>query len=63
VVVGVRSLLVVTRPPIRKHRRLAIAFRGGQAYIVGRAGVHSGNSGSYPSGDLTWVQGALILWL
>ena len=25
--------------------RLAIAFGGGQVYVVGRAGVHNGNSG------------------
>jgi hypothetical protein len=25
--------------------RLAIAIRGGQAYVVGRTGVHNGNSG------------------
>ncbi|MBZ5671891.1 MAG: transposase [Acidobacteriia bacterium] len=44
------------------YSRRAIAFRGGQAYIGGRAGVHNGDSGSYPSGDLIWVQGALILY-
>ena len=42
--------------------RLAIACGGGQAYIVGRAGVHNGNSGlSEPKGGhaLTSIGGGM----
>jgi hypothetical protein len=44
---GLHLLRLVNEKRLVTHRRGAIAFRGGQAYVVGRAGVRNGNSGEH----------------